>query len=140
MEPRQLEHVFPATEHHEDAYEHGQPEHVSLATEHHEDDHEAHVTSPSTVPENPTLENDPKVSSLNTNILAPLIGYVLPNRHNHGKPPSRYSPNNEGRRSRYPISNYVYTKELNEPFKTFVHKISMCHLPTRVEEALGDPK
>ena len=117
-----------------------QPEHVSLAIEHHEDDHKAHVTSPSTVPENLTLENDPEVSSFNTNILAPLIGYVLPNRHNRGKPPSRYSPDIKGRRSRYPIANYVSTKELNEPLKTFVHKIFMCHVPTRVEEALGDPK
>ena len=64
----------------------------------------------------------------------------LPNRHNRGKPPSHYSPDIEGRRSRYPIANYVSTKELNEPLKTFVHKISMCHVPTRVEEALGDPK
>ncbi|RVW24902.1 Retrovirus-related Pol polyprotein from transposon TNT 1-94 [Vitis vinifera] len=117
-----------------------QPEHVSLATEHHEDDHEAYVTSPSTVPENPTPENDPEVSSFNTNILAPPIGYVLPNRHNRGKPPSRYSPDIEGRRSRYPIANYVSTKKLNEPLKTFVHNISGCHVPTRVEEALGDPK
>ncbi|RVX03526.1 Retrovirus-related Pol polyprotein from transposon RE1 [Vitis vinifera] len=92
-----------------------QPEHVSLATEHHEDDHEAHVTSPSAVPENPTPENDPEVSSFNTNILAPPIGYVLPNRHNRGKPPSRYSPDIEERRSRYPIANYVSTKKLNEP-------------------------
>ncbi|RVW32439.1 Retrovirus-related Pol polyprotein from transposon TNT 1-94 [Vitis vinifera] len=118
----------------------GQPEHISLATEHHEDDHEAHVTSPSTIPENPTPENDPEVSSFNTNILAPPIGYVLPNRHNRGKPPSRYSPDIEGRRSRYPIANYVSTKKLNEPLKTFVHNISGCHVPTRVEEALGDPK
>ncbi|RVW89802.1 Retrovirus-related Pol polyprotein from transposon TNT 1-94 [Vitis vinifera] len=117
-----------------------QPEHVSLATEHHEDDHAAHVTSPSAVPENPTPENDPEVSSFNTNILAPPIGYVLPNRHNRGKPPSRYSPDIEGRRSRYPIANYVSTKKLNEPLKTFVHNIFGCHIPTRVEEALGDPK
>ncbi|RVW42603.1 Retrovirus-related Pol polyprotein from transposon TNT 1-94 [Vitis vinifera] len=117
-----------------------QPEHVSLATEHHEDDHEAHVTSPSAVPENPTPENDPEVSSFNTNILTPPIGYVLPNRHNRGKPPIRYSPDIEERRSRYPIANYVSTKKLNEPLKTFVHNISGCHVPTRVEEALGDPK
>ncbi|KAL6320551.1 hypothetical protein AAG906_007630 [Vitis piasezkii] len=74
--------------------------------------------------QNPTLENDPEVSSFNTNILAPPIGYVLPNRHNRGKPPSRYSPNIEGRRSRYPIANYVSTKKLNKPLKTFVHNIS----------------
>ena len=92
------------------------------------------------LPKNPTLENDPEVSSFNTNILAPLIGYVLPNRHNRGKPQIRYSPDIEGRRSRYPIANYVSTKELNEPLKKFVHKIYMCHIPTRVEEALGDPK
>ena len=92
------------------------------------------------LPKNPTLENDPEVSSFNTNILAPPIGYVLPNRHNRGKPPSRYSPDIEERRSRYPIANYVSTKKLNEPLKTFVHNISGCHVPTRVEEALGDPK
>ena len=140
MEPRQLEHVFLATEHHEDAYEHGQSEHVSLVIEHHEDDHEAHVTSLFTVPENLTPENDHEVSSFNTNILAPPISYVLPNRHNHGKPPSCYSLDIEERRSRYPIANYVSTKELNEPLKTFVHKIFVCHVPTRVKEALGDLK
>ena len=102
--------------------------------------HEAVVSFPSIVPEDPTLENDPKVSSLNANIIDSPAGYVLPHRHNRGKPPSRYSLDIEERRSRYPIANYVSTKELTEPLKTFMHEISTHHVPTRVEEAMEDPK
>jgi hypothetical protein len=102
--------------------------------------HEAVVSFPSIVPEDPTPENDPEVSSLNANIIDSPAGYVLPHRHNRGKPPSRYSPDIEERRSRYPIANYVSTKELTEPLKTFMHEISTHHVPTRVEEAMEDPK
>ncbi|KAK3005339.1 hypothetical protein RJ639_015952 [Escallonia herrerae] len=39
------------------------------------------------------------------------VGYKLPFRHNHGKPPSRYSPDHKGNRTRYPIANYVWDDE-----------------------------
>lgn len=74
---------------------------------HHQDD--SAVSSPSMVPEHPTPENDPEVRSLNTNIIESSAGYKLPHRHNRGKPPRRYSPDIEERRSRYPIANYVST-------------------------------
>ncbi|KAF9683717.1 hypothetical protein SADUNF_Sadunf04G0043300 [Salix dunnii] len=85
---------------------------------------EASVSSPSIVPEYPTPEN-PKVSSLNTNVMESSASYELPYRHNHGKPPRRYSPDIEERRSRYPIANYVATQGLPKPIKTFIHDISL---------------
>jgi hypothetical protein len=53
--------------------------------------------------------------------LNPPAGYVLPFRTNRGKPPKRYSPDDEKRRSKYPIANYMSTKRLSEPLKGFVH-------------------
>lgn len=67
-------------------------------------------------------------------------GYILPFRHNRGKPPNRYSPEIEERRPKYPIANYVSTKRLSEPLKTFVHELSSCHVPASVQEALANPK
>ena len=114
------------------------PEHQ--AVNYQEVNHEAAVSSPSVAPEDPTPENDPEVSSLNANIIESPAGYVLPHRHNRGKPPSRYSPDIEERRSRYPIANYESTKGLTEPLKTFMHEISTHHVPPKVEEAMEDPK
>ena len=68
------------------------------------------------------------------------VGYELPYRHNRGKPPDRYSPNIEDRRLKYPIANYVSTKTLPEPLKTFVATLSSCQVPTSVEEAMKDPR
>jgi hypothetical protein len=77
---------------------------------------------------------------LNANIIESLDGYVLPHRHNHGKPPSRYSPAIEERRSRYLIANYMSTKGLPKPLKTLIHDISTHHVPTKMEEVMEDPK
>ena len=48
---------------------------------------------------NPPLENIPKVSTLdmssNISDLNTLVRYTLPFKENHGKPPTRYSPNIE---------------------------------------------
>ena len=65
------------------------------------------------VPEDSHLRNISEVStlttSLQTNVLETPVGYALPFRHNRGKPPNRYSPDEEERRSKYPITNYVST-------------------------------
>ena len=65
----------------------------------------------SLVPEDPSIENTPEVSSPITpiNDSNNSAGYILPFRYNRGKPPHQYSPNSKGRRSRYPIANYVST-------------------------------
>ncbi|KAK8951274.1 hypothetical protein KSP39_PZI003194 [Platanthera zijinensis] len=60
----------------------------------------------SSVPEVPSPhENVPEVSTLVTplhaNILDSPTSYVLPSRHNRGKPPNRYSPDEEGSPKRY---------------------------------------
>ncbi|CAL9000344.1 unnamed protein product [Prunus brigantina] len=67
------------------------------------------------------------------------IGYQLPFRQNRGKPPNRYSPD-IGKTSRYPIANHVSTEKLSEPLNAFVHQLSAIHIPTKVSEALKDPK
>jgi hypothetical protein len=99
----------------------------------------------SSVPEDPPPpENVPKVSTpvapLHANILDSPTGYVLPFRHNRGKPPNRYNLDEEGRKSKYPIANYVSTQGLSKPLKTFTQTLSSCHIPSSVEEALSDPE
>ncbi|XP_073016272.1 uncharacterized mitochondrial protein AtMg00820-like [Primulina eburnea] len=61
-------------------------------------------------------------------------------RHNRGKPPNRYNPDEEGRKPKYPIAHYVSTQGLSKPLKTFTQTLSSCHIPNSVEEALSDPK
>ena len=101
----------------------------------------------SSVPEGLSLENIPEVSSPTTPTMSPLVddldipvGYNLPFRHNRGKPPNRYSPDFEGKRSRYPISNYVSTQNLSQSVTAFVHNLSSCHVPNGIQEALTHPK
>ena len=99
----------------------------------------------SSVPEGPPPpENVPEVSTptepLHANILDSSTGYVLPFRHNRGKPPNRYSPDKEERKSKYPIANYVSTQGLSKPLKTFTQTLFSGHIPNTVEEALSDPK
>ncbi|RVW19946.1 hypothetical protein CK203_116298 [Vitis vinifera] len=54
-------------------------------------------------------------------------------RHNRGTL-DRYSPNIEDRRLKYPIANYVSTKTLPEPLKTFADALSSCQVPTRLKK------
>ncbi|KAL6321217.1 hypothetical protein AAG906_016251 [Vitis piasezkii] len=98
-----------------------------------------------TVSKDPSPKNILEVSSLNTPSTPVLtndahVGYELPYRHNRGKPPDRYSPTIEDRRLKYPIANYVSTKTLPEPLKTFSYALSSCQVPTSVEEAMKDPR
>ncbi|CAL5415338.1 unnamed protein product [Camellia sinensis] len=68
------------------------------------------------------------------------IGYQLPFRHNRGKPPDRYSPDHVSKKSIYPIANHVSSQRLSDSLKTFVHQLSVDHIPNQVPEALSDPK
>ncbi|KAF5478674.1 hypothetical protein F2P56_005215 [Juglans regia] len=108
-------------------------------------DTESSQSPHSSVPEDFTPpENVPKVRTtpapLYANTLDTSFGYVLPFRHNRGKPPTRYSPDEEERKSKYPIANYVSTQGLSKPLKTFTQTLSSCHIPSSVEEALSNPK
>jgi hypothetical protein len=91
------------------------------------------ASPPSTVLAGPSPENIPEVSTLDTHLdnsnLNSPIGYVLPFRTNCGKPPKRYSPDDEERRSKYPIANYRSTKRLSEPLRGFVHVLSSIQVP-----------
>ena len=99
----------------------------------------------SSVPEDPYLpENVPEVSTptapLHANILYSSTSYMLHFKHNHGKSSNRYSPDEEERKSKYPITNYVSTQGLSKSLKTFTQTLSSCHIPSCVEEALSDPE
>jgi len=102
------------------------------------------ASPPSTVLAGPSPENIPEVSTLDTHLdnsnLNSPIGYVLPFRTNCGKPPKRYSPDDEERRSKYPIANYRSTKRLSEPLRGFVHVLSSIQVPPGIQEALSNPK
>ncbi|KAL6342715.1 hypothetical protein AAG906_013121 [Vitis piasezkii] len=65
---------------------------------------------------------------LHANILDSSTGYVLHFRHNRGKPPNRYNPDEEERKSKYPIANYVSTKGPSK-LKTFTQTLSSRHIP-----------
>ena len=54
--------------------------------------------------------------------------------------PNKYSPAIEKQRSKYPIANYVSTKKLPKPLKTFADEPSTTRVPVNIEEALTDPK
>lgn len=93
----------------------------------------------SLVHDNDFPDNIHEVSSLtpsSSHVLDTPTGYHLPFRHNRGKPPVRYSPDVEGKGSKYPIANHVTTKGLFEPLKAFVHKLSSSYVPYGVHEAL----
>ena len=63
------------------------------------EDAESEESLHSLVPNDSPPENIPEVSSsttpLQTNAIDTSVGYVLPFRHNQGKPPNRYSPDIE---------------------------------------------
>lgn len=92
----------------------------------------------SEVPAESSPENTPKVSTpttpLHTNNIDVSMEYILPHRYNRGKPPNRYFPKIEDRRSRYPIANYVSTKGLSEPLQKFTQELSICQIPTSINE------
>ena len=82
--------------------------------------------------EDQSPENSPEVRSLNStlnNDTDSSAMYKLPFRHNRGKPPSRYSPDHEEKRAKYPIANYVSTQRLSRPLKAFAYKLSSEHIP-----------
>ncbi|KAL6294169.1 hypothetical protein ACE6H2_002311 [Prunus campanulata] len=93
------------------------------------------------VPSDQSPENTPEVSDSipSTALVDEIVRYQLPVRQNRGKPPIRYSPDN-GKASKYPIANYVSAEKLSAPLQGFVHQLSAIHIPTKVSEALKDPK
>jgi len=97
---------------------------------------ETQPTPISAVPESQT-ENSPKVSSLivlpYTTNLNTLVEYVLPFKHNRGKPPNRYSPDTEERRSKFLVANYVSTQHLSNPIQNFTKTLSSCHTPDKID-------
>jgi hypothetical protein len=63
--------------------------------------------------------------------------YQLPPRQNRGHPPDRFSP--EGK-ARYSIAHYVSSHRLTSQYQAFVNQMAAIQIPSRVEEALKDPK
>lgn len=68
------------------------------------------------------------------------ISYHLLFRHNRGKPPARYSPDEEGKQAKYTISNRMTTQKLSNPLKALTHMLSSCDIPCRIQETLNDQK
>lgn len=94
--------------------------------------------------DNPSSVNTPEVRSpgisSDSHDIDTTVGYTLPIRCNRGKPPNRYSPEVENRRSKYLIANFVSTTRLFKPLKNFAYALSSCYVPTGVHEALANPK
>ena len=65
---------------------------------------------------------------------------MLPFRYNRGQPPNRYSPDQESKKAKYSIANYMSTQRLSEPLKVFAYQLSTEYIPSTVEEALTDPQ
>ena len=63
--------------------------------------------------------------------------YKLSPRQNCGVPLDRFSP--EGK-VKYPIANYVSCSSLALERQAWVSNVEVIQAPTRVEEALNDPK
>ncbi|KAI5384394.1 hypothetical protein KIW84_071417 [Lathyrus oleraceus] len=90
-------------------------------------------------PENIIEVNSPISHNINNNGDI-SVSYELPHRHNRGKPPKCYSPEEEDHRSTYPIANYVSMKDLSEPLKKFANELSSYSVPRNIEEAIEDPR
>ena len=77
------------------------------------------------------------ISKLGTHLetIKPL--YVLLPRQNRGKPPNRYSPKGK---VWYSITYYVSTHQLSPKCCALVQQMETIKIPTKVEEALSDPK
>jgi Reverse transcriptase (RNA-dependent DNA polymerase)/Integrase core domain len=66
-------------------------------------------------------------------------GYRLPDRHNRGKPPKRFIPDEEGE-GNYVIGKFVTTEHLPSPLKEFDTTLASIRIPERLEEAMSNPK
>jgi Reverse transcriptase (RNA-dependent DNA polymerase) len=85
-------------------------------------------------------ENEVQVSnSENLNSNNSSTGYRLPDRHNRGKPPKRWRPD-EDSEGNYAIGKFVTTEHLPNPLKKFDTILASVRVPERLEEAMSDPK
>ena len=86
-------------------------------------------------PENEVqFSNSETFNSNNSN-----TGYRLPDRHNRGKPPKRFRPEEDGE-GNYAISKFVTTEHLPSPLKEFDTTLASVRIPERLEEAMSNPK
>ncbi|KAH7835493.1 hypothetical protein Vadar_026617 [Vaccinium darrowii] len=83
----------------------------------------------------------PEVSNLDMNISSnPKTiekSYQLPLKQNHSHPPDRLSL--EGK-AKYSIAHYVSSHRLTPQYQAFANQIAAVQIPSKVEEALKDPK
>ncbi|CAN6568096.1 unnamed protein product [Malus baccata var. baccata] len=96
--------------------------------------------SSSIVPPNMSSLNIPEVSTTDTHVTNPdnvMSIYKLSPRQNRGVPPDRFSP--EGK-VKYSIANYVSCSNLAPERQAWVNNMEAIQTPTRVEEAMKDPK
>jgi Reverse transcriptase (RNA-dependent DNA polymerase) len=89
-----------------------------------------HVQSP----ENEVTSNSENLDLYNSN-----TGYRLPDRHNRGKPPKRFRPD-EDSGGNYAIGKFVTTEHLSNPLKEFDATLASVRVPEKLEEAMSDRK
>jgi len=56
--------------------------------------------------------------------LSDAMQYSLPHKHNRGIPPNRYSPETEGRKSKYSITNFISAHNMSNTTNIFIGKVS----------------
>jgi hypothetical protein len=65
----------------------------------------------------------------------------LPQRHNRGKPPKWYVPEDGmSREVQYPIAKNVTTERLPEKVKKFTNKMLSIEIPKNIDEARKDQR
>ncbi|PRQ47582.1 putative RNA-directed DNA polymerase [Rosa chinensis] len=89
----------------------------------------------------PILEERPnlEVSGVSSNSDIGDSVHVLPPRSTSGKPPRQYEPSLDVK-SKYAIANFVSTHRLSKSHASFVNQISSVCVPSKVQDALKDPK
>jgi hypothetical protein len=87
-----------------------------------------HRITPSPIYNTKNREDNPdtttEVRSPDTPTLPDSMTYSLPHRHNRGVPPNRYSPETEGRKSKYLIANFISAHNMSDAAKVFIEKVS----------------
>jgi Reverse transcriptase (RNA-dependent DNA polymerase) len=77
------------------------------------------------------------VSNLENNVTNHV--YQLPYRHNRGKAPRRYRPDEESE-GRYTIGRFASTKHMSTQLQEFDKTLASVQIPTKFEEAMNDLK
>ena len=79
-----------------------------------------------------------EVRSPDSPILFDAMQYILPHMHDRGIPPNWYSPDTEGRKSKYSIVNFILAHNMSDATNVFIGKVSSEQLLWNIEKAMLD--